>query len=208
VKEYSAVFWDFDGVVKDSVTAKSRAYEGLFESRGPELGARVRRHHELNGGVSRFDKIPLYLEWAGLAPTAEAVARYCEMFAEEVTRSVVESPWVPGAREYLEKHCGRQHFFLVTGTPQTEMQGIVKTLGIDHCFREIHGAPAGKEEAVGSVLRRWRIDAAQSLLIGDSESDLSAAKSNGVRFMLRRTPQNAALQHTYVGLQVENFIDE
>jgi phosphoglycolate phosphatase-like HAD superfamily hydrolase len=208
VKEYSALFWDFDGVVKDSVTAKSRAYERLFESHRPDLRARIRRHHESNGGVSRFEKIPLYLKWAGIAPTAEEVARYCEMFAAEVTRSVVESPWVPGAREYLEKHCERQNLFLVTGTPQTEMEDILKTLGIAHCFREIHGAPEGKEQAVASVLRRWRIDAEKSLLIGDSESDLSAAQSNGVRFMLRRTPQNTALQHTYVGLQVENFINE
>jgi phosphoglycolate phosphatase-like HAD superfamily hydrolase len=84
----------------------------------------------------------------------------------------------------------------------------LKTLKIVHCFREIHGSPVDKGEAVGSVLCRWRIDAAKSLFIGDSESDLSAAKSNGVRFMLRRTPQNTALQRSHVGLQVENFSNE
>jgi phosphoglycolate phosphatase-like HAD superfamily hydrolase len=207
VKEYSALFWDFDGVVKDSVAAKSSAYERLFESYGPDLGARIRRHHELNGGVSRFDKIPLYLEWAGIAPTADEVGRHCEMFAADVTRSVVESPWVPGAREYLERYCERQLFFLVTGTPQKEMEDILTTLKIGHCFREIHGSPVDKGQAVGSVLRRWGIDAAKSLLIGDSESDLSAAESNGVRFMLRRTAQNTALQRSFIGLQVENFIN-
>ena len=57
------IFWDFDGVIKDSVEIKSNAYEELFTKWGNEVANRVRGHHNLNGGMSRFDKIPLYLSW-------------------------------------------------------------------------------------------------------------------------------------------------
>ena len=55
------IFWDFDGVIKESVEVKSDAFENLFKSFGDEVAKKVRNHHEENGGVSRFDKLPLYV---------------------------------------------------------------------------------------------------------------------------------------------------
>ena len=51
------VFWDFDGVIKDSVAAKSDGFEKLFRPFGAEVARRVRQHHEAHGGVSRYEKI-------------------------------------------------------------------------------------------------------------------------------------------------------
>ena len=59
------IFWDFDGVIKDSVEIKSNAYEDLFLQWGELVSDKVRDHHRLNGGMSRFDKIPLYLRKLG-----------------------------------------------------------------------------------------------------------------------------------------------
>ena len=126
-------------------------------------------------------KIPLYLEWAGIAPTADAVGSYCEIFAAEA------DPF--GGRIALGPRCARVSGEILPGVrlfPHDRHTaggdgGHLEDTEIDHCFREIHGAPIGKGEAVGSVLSRRHIDAAKSLFIGDSESDLAAAKSNGVR---------------------------
>ena len=63
IKCASIVFWDFDGVIKDSVEVKAAAFERLFLPYGAEIARRVRQHHEAHGGMSRFDKVPLYLAW-------------------------------------------------------------------------------------------------------------------------------------------------
>jgi phosphoglycolate phosphatase-like HAD superfamily hydrolase len=207
LRRYATVFWDFDGVIKDSVQVKSDAYERLFVPFGAEVAARVRAHHELNGGISRYDKLPLYLRWAGREASEAEVSRYCELFAAAVHRAVIESPWVPGAREYLQLNHARQRFVLLTATPQAEMESILTALNIGVCFREVHGAPTSKAEAIGSVLTRWKCARADCLLIGDSESDYAAAKSAGVQFMLRRTALNRNLQHQYDGPQCEDFIN-
>lgn len=55
------IFWDFDGVIKDSVSVKTLAFEKLFLPYGKKIAQKVKNHHEANGGVSRFEKIPLYL---------------------------------------------------------------------------------------------------------------------------------------------------
>jgi phosphoglycolate phosphatase-like HAD superfamily hydrolase len=206
VKDRSVLFWDFDGVVKESVGVKTEAYARLFEPFGVDVVSRVREHHERNGGMSRFDKIPLYLEWAGLPRMPEDVARYCELFGAAVRQAVIDSAWVPGVHRYLEANHERQCCVLVTATPQAEMQQILQALSISRWFREVHGAPTAKADAIAAVLSRWQCRREDSLVIGDSESDHKAAQATGVEFLLRRTALNRDLQRTYRGLQCEDFL--
>ena len=46
---YKLYFWDFDGVIKDSVDVKTQAYFQLFEPFGLDVAERVRQHHEAMG---------------------------------------------------------------------------------------------------------------------------------------------------------------
>jgi phosphoglycolate phosphatase-like HAD superfamily hydrolase len=202
----STLFWDFDGVIKDSVAVKSDAYERLFAPFGPDVAARVRDHHERNGGISRFEKLPLYLSWAGREASEAEVSSYCGQFSAVVRQSVIDSPWVPGAREYLQANHARQCLFLVTGTPQAEMEDILMALELTSCFREVHGAPTSKSDAIELVLARWNCPRTDSLLIGDSDSDYAAAGTAGVQFLLRRTALNRQLQRKHLGLQCEDFL--
>ncbi len=58
--KYQAFFFDFDGILADSVEVKTRAFAKLFESYGPEIQARVVEHHRKNGGMTRKDKFRHY----------------------------------------------------------------------------------------------------------------------------------------------------
>jgi phosphoglycolate phosphatase-like HAD superfamily hydrolase len=208
LQRYSVLFWDFDGVIKESVDEKTRAYVALFEPFGARLAARVREHHEHNGGLSRLEKIPLYLGWAGVEPTAEQVGRYCAAFSSTVRQRVLDCAWVPGAREYLAQNHRQQRCVLISATPEEEMKSIVEALGMKSWFHEVHGAPEPKGTAVCSVLRRWACPPHEALLIGDSASDCEAARGAGVQFLLRRTPLNAELQMRHTGAQCQDFLHE
>lgn len=205
VSSRAIVFWDFDGIIKDSVRVKTEAFVRLFSAYGPEISARVKAHHETNGGVSRYEKIPLYLTWAGLPCDQDLVNQFCLRFSEAVLDAVVDSPWVPGVKEYLLDHYECQYFVLVTATPQQEIESILDRLGIAHCFRQVHGAPMAKNDAIAAVLRVQRIDVSGVLMIGDSETDRSAADANQIPFLLRRTRINRSLQSSYCGPQFEDF---
>lgn len=203
---YSTLFWDFDGVIKESLVVKAEAFERLFTPFGAELATRVRQHHELHGGMPRAEKLPLYLRWAGRPGSSEEVARYGQLFSVAVRQAVIASPWVAGAREYLQANCDRQRCVLVTATPQAEIEGILRALAVSHWFREVYGTPLAKAEAMAAALAqtgcRGGLDA---LMIGDSEADLEAARRVGVDFLLRRTPFNRPLQRLYAGPQCEDF---
>lgn len=206
LRSASVVFWDFDGVIKDSVAVKGDAFERLFAPYGNELGERIRQHHGQHGGVSRYEKIPLYLRWAGEADTPERVDDLCGQFARLARQAVIESPWVPGVREYLEEQYQRQHFVLITATPQAEIKEIVRVLQIAHCFRDIHGAPMSKSVAIAAELARLNCRAEAAVVVGDSRTDVEAAEANGVPFLLRRTPLNHALHSQFAGASFDVLV--
>lgn len=187
------VFWDFDGVIKDSVDVKTAAFEELFLPYGIDVAARVRAHHEAHGGVSRFQKMPLYLGWAGISATPAIVDDHCRRFSGLVLQRVIDAPWVPGVREYLSAHHGSQRFVLVTATPQAEIEHIVDKLGIAGLFGQVFGAPTKKAEAIAQVLAATGTEPRSALMVGDADTDLAAAVANGVGFLLRRTALNRAL---------------
>jgi phosphoglycolate phosphatase-like HAD superfamily hydrolase len=208
LRRYATLFWDFDGVIKDSVAVKAAAFERLFAPFGAALAARVRAHHECNGGMSRYEKLPLYLQWAGHSASEAEVSAYCEQFSVAVRQATIDSPWVPGAREYLLANRARQCLVLVSATPQGEMEDILRAVGIASCFHEVHGAPTPKLQAIQAALERRGCAPADALMIGDSDSDYVAAKAAGLAFLLRRTPLNHDLQRRHGGLQCEDFRDE
>jgi hypothetical protein len=49
---------------------RAAAFFQLFEPYGSKVAKRVLRHHSNNGGMSRYNKIPIYLEWANQKVTA------------------------------------------------------------------------------------------------------------------------------------------
>ena len=204
----SLIFWDFDGVIKDSVEVKTLAYENLFLPFGRETARRVRLHHESNGGISRFDKIPVYLKWAGEPANPAQVEVYCERFSKSVLQAVIDSPWVPGVREYIRQHFPLQYFVLLTATPQDEIEKILAALDLSTCFREVHGAPTKKSNAIRAVMSQLGSAPAATLMIGDAETDLRAAQANSIPFLLRRTSLNQPLQASYSGPMFDHLNNE
>ncbi len=199
------IFWDFDGVIKDSVEVKTQAYFQLFEPFGSVVAERVREHHEAHGGMSRFDKLPLYLQWAGIEPNQATVSEYCEQFSRRVLQGVIDAPWVAGVERYLRSNIHQQTFVLVSATPQDELEHILSALDLTKCFAEVYGAPIRKQDAIGKTLLVHGLDASDCLMIGDAQADLDAAVANRVPFLLRRHGSNTKVFATYTGTSVEDF---
>ena len=196
-RRYRHVFWDFDGVVKESVTIKEDAYCELFLPYGPAVAARVREHHLEHGGMSRFDKIPHYFrEFAGVIPDAAQIDAALAKFESLVYKKVIDCPWVPGARELILGNPWRQTFYLVTATPKQEIDRILGELGLFQAFARVAGAPEEKADAIASAIGAGALAPHACVMIGDSRTDHAAALANGIDFVLRDTPENAIMQRS------------
>src|SRR6185369_7529737 len=140
-----AVLFDFDGVISESFDVKTRAFAQLFEGYGPEVVEKVVAHHLAHGGVSRFVKIRHYHQaFLGKELDEAKLDEWCRRFSDIVLDAVVAAPFVPGALELLEECHKRYACFVVSGTPQEEMEQIVSRKGLGRYFVEIHGSPRTK----------------------------------------------------------------
>jgi phosphoglycolate phosphatase-like HAD superfamily hydrolase len=208
LESYKFVFLDFDGVIKDSVEVKADAFERLFSSYGKDISMRVRTHHEANGGASRYEKLPLYLEWVGIRPDKNTIEDFAERFSSLAKGGVINSAWVAGMPDYLIDNAKKKPLFLVTATPQKEMEEILSALNIPHCFKQVIGSPSNKTIAVSKMMRNYKIEPEDAVMVGDSASDHQAATENNIAFILRRTSLNQNLQKIHSGAVIKDFSDE
>ena len=206
LKSAKILFWDFDGVIKDSIQIKSIAFEKLFTPFGINVAKKVRLHHEQNGGMSRFEKLPIYLQWAGEKVTDHKISDYCEKFSNMVLQAVVDSEWVPGVREYLQENHETQIFVLVTATPQEEIIEILNLLGISHFFVSVFGSPLSKSSAIARGLKSNNCKHTEAIMIGDARADYEAAMSNQVEFIFRQHSDLEVLPSDFCGLSFNNLL--
>ena len=190
---YKLIFWDFDGVIKDSVSVKGLAYKKTFEEFGEIKTSQIMEHHINNGGISRYEKIPLYLKWCNVETSQRAISFYLEKFSKYSIEGVINSKWTQGVKEILMNLSKTKRNVLVTATPKKDILIILKKIQILEYFVNIYGAEISKVEAIKTELNSNKIENGQSLFIGDSEVDLKAAIDSKINFLLKLTKDNNAL---------------
>jgi len=183
---FDAVIFDFDGVIVESVDVKTRAFAALYAPYGPEVVARVVAYHLDHGGISRFEKFRhFHREFLGTPLSIEEETSLGVRFSALVEDAVVASPWVPGAREFLECYHREISLFVASGTPDTELKRIIAGRFMADYFVAVHGAPATKSKIIARILRERKFQAQRVLMVGDSKADYEGANSTGVRFLAR-----------------------
>ena len=207
LREFGTIFWDFDGVIKESLDIKGQIFSSLFEDQGPEFQARVMSHHLQHGGVSRFKKLEQYLSWAYGRTDPGMLSKLLDQFSVLSVLKVVNSPWAPCVQEYLITNSAKQTFFLLTATPQKDIDCILNKLGIKNCFKTVYGGEYQKSAVVRKELLCCRLNDSSAVLIGDSYVDYYAAIENKIDFLLKKTNFNIGLQKHFTGKQIKGFCE-
>jgi len=194
VSKYKLVIFDFDGTLKDCAKIKTNAYFDLIPEATLKQRNRIVSHHSKNAGVSRYEKIPIYLKYCSISTDVLTVSRYVERYKKIVLRAVLEANWIPGAREFIQAPGALRSIYVVTATPQDEIRYILNEEGVANYFSGIYGYPDEKNDAVRKIIFDNRICRSNVLLIGDSLEDRRAAYSNQIDFLWRVDSQK--LQYT------------
>ena len=171
----SAIFFDFDGVILDSAGIKTEAFRRLFAQFDGRVDAIVALHTR-HSGVSRYRKFEMiYQEILEASLSKEESARLGRQFELLVTDAVLACPEVPGSLSALRKFCNKVPLFVVSGTPEDELQRIVSLRGFDRYFVQVCGSPASKPEILRNILRDRHLDGRSCVFVGDGLTDFEAA---------------------------------
>ena len=201
------IIFDFDGVLLESVEVKTRAFRQLFGGEPPEQVSKIIAYHLRNGGISRFEKFRTIYRDILERPLAESeFQRLCDRFAECVEDEVVASPWVPGAKEFLDAQRGKYRFFVVSGTPDAEIKNIVKRKHLGDYFVEVLGSPRNKAELLQDLAERHALVKSEMLYVGDSVNDWRAAQAFGIGFIWRRPSDALETLPDFLGPMIPSLL--
>lgn len=175
--------FDCDGVILESVDAKTLAFAQTAERYGPEARDRLALFHHLNGGVSRQEKFAwLFREVLGREITPEEMTELCAAFVRHALDNVLNAPLVPGILDTLERWKGRVPMYVCSGTPTGELRTILEKRKLAGYFAGIYGTPPAKAERLAMIVREAGADPAETVMVGDAGTDMRAAEQVGALF--------------------------
>ena len=179
-----AVFFDFDGVLVDSVPLKTKAYADIFQPYGEKVVKEVVAYHQKHGGIDRYRKIRHISEEQRFAFSEEKIEQMARQFSTLVKEEIIDRPFVSGAIELLSQlRSAKIKLFIVSGTPQKELREIVEKKSIDHFFEKVWGSPKTKPDILKEGLQRYGFNPQKCVFIGDAVGDFEAALSVAMFFV-------------------------
>ena len=96
--KYKNIIFDFDGVLAESMHIKTQAFYKLYEPFGNNVAEQVVKHHQENGGMSRFEKFPFYHKtFLNLDIDNSDIKLLSKKFSDIVVQDVISSEEVAGA---------------------------------------------------------------------------------------------------------------
>lgn len=201
------IFFDFDGVLAESVDVKTEAFRQMYLKHGDSFSQRVVEHHKNNGGVSRFEKFKIYNgQWLNEHIDEKKIQSLAETFSNLVVEGVVNADEVPGAKEFLESS-NKITKFIITGTPTTEIKPILKKRGMLNFFKGVYGSPEKKDFWVKKILTDLQINQDECVFIGDALADYNAALNNDITFILRETSEGKELFKDFKGYRIKDITE-
>lgn len=201
------IFFDFDGVLAESVDVKTEAFRQMYLKHGDSFSQRVVEHHKNNGGVSRFEKFKIYNgQWLNEHIDEKKIQSLAETFSNLVVEGVVNADEVPGAKEFLELS-NKIKKFIITGTPTTEIKPILKKRGMLNFFKGVYGSPEKKDFWVKKILTDLQINQDECVFIGDALADYNAALNNNITFILRETNEGKELFKDFKGYRIKDITE-
>lgn len=180
------VMFDLDGTLVDSVPDLAAAVDVMLGQLGRDAaGVEQVRHWVGNGArvlVRRALAGDIEHSHIGEAETEQALALFLEAYAGDHSRSTV----YPGVRALLDRLQGEQvPLALITNKPSRFVPELLADKQLDGYFRWLVGGdtlPVQKPDpaALHWVMQQAGVEAGQALFVGDSRSDVLAAKAAGV----------------------------
>lgn len=184
MKNYKCIIYDFDGVICDSVNIKTEAFVSLYKSFGLEVEEKVKSYHLLNGGISRYEKFKYFSKYLLNKDISEnELVELGDTFSNIVLNKIIEKPTNSGVIEFLEANTKTSIQFICSGTPNEEMNKIIKEKKLDKYFKDVFGSPLSKEIIINNIINKYKLNPNEVLFFGDAMTDYNAAKDTLIDFI-------------------------
>ena len=178
------LIYDFDGVICDSVNIKTEAFCEIYSSYGKEIVKKVESYHLLHGGISRFEKFKYYHQnFLNKKLNKNDIKDLASKFSRIVLRKVIDSNYILGALDFIKNKSLKYDQYICTGTPQNEIEIILREKNIQSYFKGVYGSPNSKVKIINQIKSENNYADSEILFFGDANTDYDAAKICKIDFI-------------------------
>ncbi|PRX43497.1 HAD family hydrolase [Salegentibacter salegens] len=184
LKDKKNIFWDFDGVIMDSMPIRNKGFELVLENYPKDQVQALMKFHLKNGGLSRYVKFRHFFEEIrGENVSEEEVKEWAQKFSKIMKKELVQPPLlIKDSLNFIKENYRKFNMHIVSGSDGMELNYLCERLEISWYFISIHGSPVPKKELVHNLLIKHKYKRNDTILIGDSINDYEAAESNDIDF--------------------------
>jgi phosphoglycolate phosphatase-like HAD superfamily hydrolase len=182
--ETQVIFFDFDGVILDSMDIREDGYRNIFLNHDPKLVQKLIDFHYENGGISRFYKIRYFHESILKTKISEdEVKRLAESMSHCMrTQLNDKSRLIDDSMNFIKNNYEKFDIHIVSGSEKEELHWVCEQLEIKKYFKSLEGSPTPKPDLLENIIKIWKYKPENCVLIGDSINDYDAAEINGIKF--------------------------
>ena len=205
-RKIDAVFWDFDGVIKDTLEIKGEAFVEVYEYLSLESKNEILKYHYENGGLPRLKKFSYWNDKFSIEnrTNKDLVLEQSMRYERIVLSKLIECPWNNGFDALVKKMTiSGCKCFIISGAPRNE---LVEILGkYFENFIEVFGGNRAKTDHLKEVQEIYSLSLKDSIFIGDAESDYVAAKNMSIPFILKRHDKNSGFRPVNVLTEINSL---
>ena len=195
----SAVLWDFDGVLLDSMAVRDAAFRHVLRDYPTDKVETLVAWHRLNGGLSRYVKFRRFRREIVPMPEDEAMVQaWASAFSDYCKKNLLDANLrIPTTHALLPHLADSVPMHIVSGSDGVELRALCAAHELTQFFKSIEGSPTPKNDLVAGIMQNYGYAPVHTWLIGDSQNDLEAARHNGLQFMGFGNPDLAAVADAY-----------
>jgi phosphoglycolate phosphatase len=170
------ILFDFDGVLADTLADMLRFAQEACDELGVE-------HRVVQTDLSELE----VMSFATFGRACGMPENLVDEFVRRCTEKFAQKPAPPalfnGLGQVLRKLAESHVLAVVTGNTQGNVRTFLKEYGLEECFRAVYGVdmPGSKAEKILMAKSQFAAEAETVFMVGDSLSDIQAARAAGVR---------------------------
>jgi len=169
---YSGIIFDVDGVIIDSVKIKTDAMRRLFRNNESSIDMDL-------GGKSRSEKISyFYKKFNNKEISKEKLEWMVGKYSLYVYDKIINANISQDILSLLDNDS--YNFYVVSGTPDSELKTILSDIGIIDKFKHVYGSD-NKEKY--EILSDIKARESRVIYIGDTEKDRYESRKANVDFL-------------------------
>ena len=199
---------DYDGTIVKSNDIKDEAFESILND-WPLYKDKMISWHKTKDNIDRKEKFTYFVEKI-LKRGADRtlINQLVKRFSLLTKKKIIECPQVEGVIYFLNYFKNKVPLYLLSATPQAELNEIVIKTNLDKYFNGIYGAPIDKSNVLNKIIFNEKINSNETVFFGDSISDQISAEKANVKFIGIKTNKNNPVSSKIVLKNYFEFFDK